>query len=108
MFLAAVGAVLIAWYGYRYALIAMGGFAIDRSEDFIRGGAAHIDALTPSELLDVWTKEVLAEGLGAPEQPYWVAAKAQVAGYVWWIKLGAGAVVGGVAVAFITALFGRK
>lgn len=106
LFVATVGAILIAWYSFQYAKI--GGLAVDRSDDFIQGGAAQIDTLGPADLLDVWTKEVLGEGLGTPEAPYWVAAKAKVNEYFWWIKLGGGALALGIVLAALTFATSRR
>jgi hypothetical protein len=106
MILATVGAVLMVWYLIQYARI--GPFAVDLSDNFIQGGAAHIDTLSPADLLDVWTKEVLEEGLGEPEKPYWVTAKEKVAEYFWWIKLGGGAMGVGLLLAAATFLSSRR
>ena len=106
MLVATVGAVIIAWYLYQYARI--GGLAIDRSEEFIRGGTAQIDTLTPVQSLEVWTHEVLEEGLGEPQPPYWVKAKEKVDEYSWWMKFGGGMVGLGVVVAGITFFISRQ
>jgi len=106
MLLAFAGIFLIAWYLYQY--VQIGGLAIDRSDDFIKGGAAQIDTLSPVELLEVWTKEVLGEGLGEPEKPYWITAKEKVNEYFWWMEFGAGAVALGILVAAVTFLTSRR
>jgi hypothetical protein len=104
--LAAVGVVLIAFYLFRYAQI--GGYAVDRSGDVIQAMSTQIDGVTPSQALEVWQKEILEEGLGEPQTPYWVTAKERVSEYFWWIKFGAGALVLGVLTAIATLLIGRK
>jgi hypothetical protein len=106
MFLATIGALLVALYLYQYARI--GGLAVDRSDEFIRGGAAQIDALGPAQLLEVWTHEVLEEGLGDPEPPYWVTAKEKVAQFFWWMKFGGAMVAVGLTVAAVTFFTSRR
>jgi hypothetical protein len=106
MFLATIGALLIAWYLFQYAKI--GGLAVDRSDEFIKGGEAQIDTLSPVQLLEVWTHEVVEEGLGEPQTPYWVAAKTKVGEYFWWVRFGGGLVVLGVIVAALTMASSRR
>src|SRR5262249_39770102 len=64
LFVAAIGATLVAFYLLKYAQLHQSGWAQDRSADFTRAMTAPIDALTPEKALEMWNQEILAEGLG--------------------------------------------
>src|SRR5262249_51915319 len=92
LFLAAIGATLIAIYLLRYAQLRQSGLAQDRSSDFTKAMTAQIDTLTPVQALEMWTTEIKDEGLGEAHPPFWITAKVQISLYFWWIKLAIGAI----------------
>lgn len=104
--IAALGAAIIAYHLLLYARI--GGLAVDRTDDVLRSSSEQIDTLTPLQSLEVWSHEMLEEGLGEPQTPYWVSAKQQVAEYFAIIKMGSVALLIGSAIALLTMFVGRK
>ena len=106
MFAATLGVVLVALYVFRYAQI--GGLTVDRSEEVIQNMTAQIDTITPVQALEIWSHDILEEGLGQPQAPFWVTAKEKVAEYSWWIKFGAGMILLGTAASAGAVLVGRR
>jgi len=70
--------------------------------------AADIDRLTAVEMLELWTDEVLKEGLGEPELPPWIRFKAKLDEYVWWIRTGGITILSGLALSIVTLFIGRR
>src|SRR5262245_34237171 len=66
---AAVGVVLMAFYGLRYARAV--DFGVDRTEETIKAVSAGIDKLSPTDALKEWT-DTVREGIGPRETPPWV------------------------------------
>jgi hypothetical protein len=108
LFLAAVGATLIAFYLLKFAQLRSSPFAQDRSSEFTTAMTAQIDTLTPVQALEMWTTEVKGEGLGEAHPPIWVTARVQIAAYFWWIKLGVGAIAAGLFVSVVALFAGRQ
>lgn len=104
--LAAVGAALIAYYLFMYARI--GGLAVDRTPEVLKASSEQIDTLSPLQSLEVWSHEIIEEGLGEPQAPYWIAAKQQIAGYFTIIKLSSVALLLGSAIALLAMFVGRR
>jgi hypothetical protein len=104
--LATIGVALIVFYLYRYAQI--GGLAVDRSDDVIKAMSAQLDTLNPTQALEMWSHEILEEGLGEPQAPFWIAAKTQIAEYFLWIKFGGAAFLTGVAMSLGALFIGRR
>jgi hypothetical protein len=96
---------VVAFYLLRYAQI--GWLAVDRSADVTQAMSADIDRLTPVQTLELWSSEILKDGLGEAQTPIWVAAKGKLAEYLWWIKLGTGAIVAGILLS-VGTLFVRR
>jgi hypothetical protein len=84
--LAVLGLAIMALYGYRYAQIS--GYTTDYSADVIKEMSAQLDQITPTQALEMWRTEILEEGLGEPQPPIWVTAKARLNEHVWWIQCG--------------------
>jgi hypothetical protein len=104
--LAVLGLAIMALYGYRYAQIS--GYTIDYSADVIKEMSAQLDQITPTQALEMWRTEILEEGLGEPHSPPWVAAKARVNEYLWWIKCGGLALALGVIMSTAAMIVGRR
>jgi hypothetical protein len=96
LLVAAAGLVLVAFYGARS--LQLSALAVDRSAEVVREEAAYIDQRTPAELLDLWKAE-RDEGLGESRMPIWVAAQQRRRLFHFWMAVGAGGVVLGVAAA---------
>jgi hypothetical protein len=105
LMIAGVGVVLIAFYLLQYARVV--GHTRDFSPEVLAAEAAHIDKLTPLELLGEWS-EVLEHGLGDPSAPPWVTAKIMIAGYRARIIGGATAVAAGLMLSVATLFVGRR
>jgi hypothetical protein len=103
--MAGIGLVLIAFYLLQYARVV--GHTRDFSPEVLAAEAAHIDRLTPLELLSEWS-EVLEHGLGEPSAPPWVTAQKMITGYRAWIIGGATALAAGLVLSVTTLFVGRK
>jgi hypothetical protein len=107
LLLAGVGIALISYYLFRYAQLGGTELAVDRSADVVSGMSAQIDQLSPVQALEMWTGEILTEGLGEAHKPYWVAAKDKLDEYVWWMKVGGAALAAGALLSVGTLFVGR-
>jgi hypothetical protein len=105
LLIAGVGVVLIAIYLLQYARVV--GHTRDFSPEVLAAEAAHIDKLTPLELLSEWS-EVLEHGLGEPSAPPWVTAQKMIAGYRAWMIGGASAIAAGLLLSVATLFVGRR
>lgn len=104
LLVAAVGFVLVAFYGVRSLQLAS--LAVDRSADVVREESAFIDQRTPAEVLDLWNAEA-AEGLGESRMPIWVAAQQRRRTFHFWMAIGAAGIVLGASAAS-AALVGQR
>lgn len=104
--IAAIGAAIIAYHLLLYAQI--GGLAVDRTDEVLRSSSEQIDTLTPLQSLEVWSHEMLEEGLGEPQTPYWIAAKQKVDEYFAIIKMASVALLLGSILALLTMFVGRR
>lgn len=100
---AALGLVLLAMSALQYGQIVGFGYTKDRTELVLKTQEADIEKMVPTQLLAEWRKEV-DEGLGEQEEPPWAKFKRMAASNVMWIKIGIGAVFGGVLLALVTML----
>jgi hypothetical protein len=108
---AVVGLSIIGFCSLQYARIRFshwGDLSKDRTADVKKALAADIDRLTAVETLDLWTDEVLKEGLGEPELPPWIRFKAKLDEYVWWIRTGGITIGAGLILSVITLFVGRR
>jgi len=101
---AAVGIVIIAMYGVRYAQAV--GFGVDRTDETIQAESARIDKLTPIQALVEWT-DTLREGIGVRETPPWVAVKGLLGVYRYWMTVGGIALASGLVLAVGSLFIGR-
>jgi hypothetical protein len=102
-----IGVVIIALCLFRYAQIRGSHYAVDRTADILKASSEDVNALTPVQLLDTWSKEVIEGGLGEPQPPPWVVAKDAIAVYKRWIMFSGCLVVVGLALSAGTLLIGR-
>jgi hypothetical protein len=101
---AAVGLVIIAMYGLRYAQAA--GFGVDRTDETIQAEAARIDKLSPIQALAEWT-DTVKEGIGPRETPPWVAVKGLLTTYRYWMTIGGITLAAGLGLAIGSLFVGR-
>jgi hypothetical protein len=108
---AVIGLSIIAFCSLQFARIRFsywGDLSKDRTADVTKAMAADIDRLTPVEALQMWTDEVLKDGLGEPQAPPWIRFKEKLAEYLWWMKTGGIVVAAGLILSVITLFVGRR
>ena len=104
--IAAVGLVLVAYYGLLYAQIDKR-YTRDYTDAFVQAERARIEKLSLNETFDEWSKNV-TEGLGEREPPPWLAVQKVVARYLSFVKGGAITILAGCLLAAVALLIPRR
>jgi hypothetical protein len=102
--LALIGIALLGYHLYRYSQVA--GYTTDQTDAFVAAHAADVDRLTPTEMLDEWTKMV-SEGLGEKSTTPWELARRMVAANQFWMGAGGLAIVAGLLMTVLSLFVAR-
>lgn len=109
---AAIGLVTVAYAGYQYALIVYsqhGDLSQDRTAEVITAMSTNVEKLTAPQMLDVWSEEIIKDGLGEAHTPIWIAAKEKLTQLYWRAIAGAATIAGGLVVSLgAIYLVGRR
>jgi hypothetical protein len=99
-----IGIALLGYHLYRYSQVA--GYTTDQTDAFVAAHAADVDRLTPTEMLDEWSKMV-SEGLGEKSMTPWEMARRMVAANQFWMGTGGLAILVGLLMSVLSLFVGR-
>ena len=103
----ALGVVLLAIYGLKYAQLGASGYTRDITDAVVTAEKERIAKLKPVDALTEWN-ENLKEGLGERQEPPWIKANKIMAAYSSWLRGATAALVAGCLLAAVALVIPRS